>query len=489
VRHSFKYAVIFRIIASACTVVTAFLSVRVYNLYVSKEIYGVILVGLQFIGYLPLVSSGFRTVIGRQMLAEADPAKKAQLGRFGQMLLSYFLVFATFASMAIMAAYSQEPGARATGLPVSLFIASGAAAVTSFLSGSQLGLLVSAGEQVQSSIIQGLSGLLGVSILWGSFAAGTGVWAFPISTVVTALAIVAACRFAMTSTAYDVPLFVWSCGPGSWARLVAIWRQALDALLNQIAMILVFTVDLVIVGIAVGPGAAAIYGVITRAVTISRQMLSSLAEAAWPRLAGELDDTRRAGIMRKVDRLNAWVVGAWYGAMAATLHPFLSWLVKPDWVGPQPLILLMILRSLLISLTSPHAYGLMSAGRFRELATINMQEGLLGLTAGIALSLTYGYYGVAYAFLGATIAVQSWRMTREYFRFAHDTHWITEWFACTGRGTLAAVVAVLVAAAVVQLSHVLPVPRGMLAVVGGGIGLAVPTLIVVALWRLTGKVP
>ncbi|MBV9281053.1 MAG: hypothetical protein JOZ41_13305, partial [Chloroflexi bacterium] len=46
--------------------------------------------------------------------------------------------------------------------------------------------------------------------------------------------------------------------------------------------------------------------------------------------------------------------------------------------------------------------------------------------------------GTAIAFLAATLAAQGWQMTYRYFRFAHDTHWLSEWFAVTGRGLLAA---------------------------------------------------
>ena len=489
VRYSLTSAVIARVIANVSAVVTAFLSIRLYNLYVSKEVYGAILVGLQIIGYLPLMSGGFRTVINRQLLAEPDAAAKAFLARFGQMLQSYFFIFVVVASMAIMAAYSQEPGARSTGLPVLLFVAAGAAAALYFQAGSQLGLLVAVGEQVQSSLIQGAWGIVGVLILWISFLLGWGVWAFPASNGIGALLIIFATRMVLLWTSKDVPLFVWSSGPGVWSRLKSIWRPSLACLSNSVAMVLVFTVDLIIVGIAVGPGAAAVYGIVTRAATISRQMLTSLSEAAWPRLAEELNAQHKAQLMRKIDRLNGWFVGAWYGAMAVTLHPFLVWLVKPDWVAPQLLIGLMLARNVLVSLASPHAYGLLSAGRFKDLASVNLQEGLIGLVAGIALSLAFGYYGTAIAFLAATCAMQSWRMTREYFRFAHDTHWKAEWLAIAFRALIAGAAAAALAAGVVGISHYVPVPRGAMALLGGGIGFGLPALLVLARWRRSGAVP
>ncbi len=115
---------------------------------------------------------------------------------------------------------------------------------------------------------------------------------------------------------------------------------------------------------------------------ISRQVLTSLSEAAWPRLTQESEEQRRAAIMRKVDRLNAWIVGCWHGAMAVTLHSFLGWLVKPDWLAGPLLIDLLIARNFFVLLASPHSYGLMSVGRFQELAAISWREVLICFVAG-----------------------------------------------------------------------------------------------------------
>jgi O-antigen/teichoic acid export membrane protein len=483
VRSSLSSAVIGRITANAISILTSFLTIRLYNLYVSKEVYGTFLVGLQIIGYLPLLSGGFRTVINRQVLAEPDTAVKASIARFGQLLQSYFFIFVVLFSMALMAAYSQEPGARATGLPALIFVAAGLAASIYFQAGTQLGLLIAVGEQVKSSFIQAGWGLVTLLILWICFRLGWGAWAFPASNGFGALIIIGVCQFTLYATSTGIPLFVWSTGANVWSRLKAIWWPALACLSSQGAMLLVFTTDLIIIGIVVGPGAAAVYGIAARAGTISRMVLNSLSEAAWPHLAEELDLQRKAKLMRKIDRLNAWLAGAWHGAMVVTLHTFLVWLVKPDWVAPQGLILLMLTRSILVSISSAHGYGLLSAGRFKELANISVIEGVIGVVAGIVLSYAYGYYGTAIAYLAATCCGQSWRMTREYFRYAHDTHWMKEWLAIVSRALIAGAIAALLAAGALGLSRYLPAPPGLLAVVGGAIGFGVPAAFIFVLWR------
>ncbi|MEI9998385.1 MAG: hypothetical protein WDO13_04075 [Verrucomicrobiota bacterium] len=163
-------------------IATAFISIRLYNLHVTKEVYGAIAVGLSIISYLPLMSGGFRMALNQQMLAEGDEAAKGRIARFGQTLQSYFFVIVLIGGVAGMAAYSLLPSMRATGVPFPVYLAVGAAAAVYFQAGSQLGLLVALGEQVVSSIIQGMFGVVLLAILWICFDLGWGVWALPAST-------------------------------------------------------------------------------------------------------------------------------------------------------------------------------------------------------------------------------------------------------------------------------------------------------------------
>ena len=488
-RNTLSYAVICRLIANLVGVVTAFLSLRLYNLYVSKEIYGTILVGLQIIGYLPLMSGGFRMALNQQTLAAPENDRKQAIARFGQTLQSYFFVIVLLGGMLGMAAYGFLPKSRATDIPLLVFITAGAAAALTFQAGSQLALLVAFGEQVTSSIIQGAWGVLTVAALWISFALGSGVWAFPLSNAISSLLIILLVRLSLLRTKNDVPLFLWKRERDFMVQLKSVWKAAFEALYSQVATVLVFTLDLIIIGILIGPGPAAVYGVVTRIVTISRQVLQSLSEAAWPRLAQELDLGRKVQIMRKVDRFNAWFVGSWYGALAITLLPFLGWLVKPDWVATPLLAGLIIARSFVISLTSAHAYGLLSAGRFRDLAQVNQQEVAIGLVLGTILSLTMGVNGTAIAFLLGSLAAQGWQMTYRYFRFAEDTHWFSEWLAVASRGLLAAGISAAIAAAVWSVTRTHLGHAGWLSVPAGGIAFALPVGAVLLWWRTSGKIP
>ena len=488
-RNTLSFAVFWRLISNLLGVVTAFLSLRLYNLYVSKEIYGTILVGLQIIGYLPLMSGGFRMALNQQTLATPETDRKQAIARFGQTLQSYFFIIVLLGGMLGMAAYGLLPKSRASDIPFLVFVTAGAAAALTFQAGSQLALLVAFGEQVTSSIVQGLWGVFTVGALWISFALGSGVWAFPLSNAISSIIVILIVRIALIRNKNDVPLFLWKRERDFTAKLKSVWKSAFESLYNQIATTLVFTLDLILIGILIGPGPAAVYGVVSRVMAISRLVLQSISEAAWPRLAQEIDPARKVQIMRKVDRFNAWFVGCWYGALAITLLPFLGWLVKPDWVAAPLLAGLIITRSFVVSLTSAHAYGLLGAGRFRDLLQVNQQEVVIGLVLGVILSLTLGVNGTALAFLIGSLAAQGWQMTYRYFRFAHDTHWFSEWLAVALRGLLAAGVSAAIAGAVWSVTRAHVGTVGWLSIPAGGIGFILPIGGVLLWWRTSGKIP
>jgi O-antigen/teichoic acid export membrane protein len=393
------------------------------------------------------------------------------------------------AGMAVMAGYSQLPSTRPLAIPFLVFIATGASAAATFQAANLLALLVAFGEQVISTILQSLWGLMVLFILWTVFRLGWGTWAFPTSIGFGALLTVFFVRIALIRTGHSTPVFVWHAGADFRSRLETTWRPALAGLHNQVATAVIFTADLIIVGLMVGPGDAAIYGLVTRVAALSRQVLQSIAEAAWPRLTQESDADRKAVLMRKVDRLNAWSVGAWYGAMAATLLPFLTSLVKPDWIASPLLADLIIVRSFIISLAGPHSYGLISAGKFKELAWLSQKEAIIGVVLGVILSYTNGVVGTAAAYLIASCSMSAWQMTREYFRSAHDTHWAAELFAIWWRGLVGIAAGLAIARTLWNIEQLCFPAPGWASILAGGVGYVVPMALVLLLWRVLKRVP
>ena len=469
-------------------------SIRLYNLYVAKRRFTALFwLDLGIIGsYLQIMSGGFRMALNQRMLQrsrirEAAKATAQVQARPCKLIFSVFCAY--WREWRFDGSVWPVPSTRALAIPILVFIATGAAAATTFHAGSQLALLVAFGEQVISTEIQSLWGLMGLFILWVTFRMGWGVWAFPASIGFGALLTLLCVRVALIVTKHDVPLLVWQRDTDFLDRLKTIWRPAVDCLDSQVCTAVIFNSDLILVGILVGPGQAAIYGLVTRVVALSRQVLQSLSEAAWPRLTQELDSQRKATMMRKVDRLNAWSVGCWYGAMAATLLPFLGSLVKTDWIASPVLADLIIIRSFMISLASPHSYGIISAGRFKVLAHLAHQEAGIGVVLGIVLSMTSGVIGTALAYLLASCAMTAWQLTREYFRVAHDTHWFVEWRAIWWRGLVGIGAGLAIATAVWSVEQSVSRRAGLDGGFRRGSWIRIPMGVILLWWRVAGRVP
>ena len=126
---------------------------------------------------------------------------------------------------------------------------------------------------------------------------------------------------------------------------------------------------------------------------------------------------------------------------------------------------------------------------FKDLAKITQREVVIAATAGVILSYTVGVEGTAGAFLLATCSVTGWQLTKEYFRFANDTHWLSEWFAILGRSLVGICFSLAIALTAWWLEQRSFKAPGWAAIFAGGAGFGVPVSVILAWWRLRGRVP
>ena len=126
--------------------------------------------------------------------------------------------------------------------------------------------------------------------------------------------------------------------------------------------------------------------------------------------------------------------------MLATLQPFLGWLVKSDWLAGYTLICLMLARNLIVSLGAPHSYGLVSSGRFKELARATQSEIATTLVAVLIFSHFFGIIGLAIGVLVGTAGGSLWFMTYLYFKTFTHTTWFNEWCAVYARALISVVI-------------------------------------------------
>jgi O-antigen/teichoic acid export membrane protein len=484
VKTSLTRAVISRLFTSACSVITAFVSLKLYNIYLTKEIYGVILIGVQIMSYLPLTGGGFIEVLNQRTLTARDKESSTATVWFAQLLQNYLMLATLAIALVLMAAYSQMPLVKSSGISGLLFLAVGVAGTFAFYMSGQMSFLIGQGEQINCYLFQGTSALLASLLLYISFACGAGAWAFPISTGGTALLLFPPVRNVLRHHLVGLPLFVLRRSSDFFDRLKSIWRPAFACLMTQGWSLLAFSLDIILVGMLVGPGAAAVYGVISRVTGMSRHVLQALGEASWPRLAQEAHPERKALFMRKVDRLNAWNVGCWFGALGATVHPFLEWLVKTDWVAGPLLIALILVRHFVISLAGPHAFGNISLGLFKESARLSRMEVISLTIPALLLSHSLGAIGIALGFLIGTCWVSGWQITRLYFNSTGQS-WVAEWCAVYARGLTGAFLAFALASTVWKLASTLGNFPGWLAILAGGIGFGGGWMVTAgtSLWR------
>jgi O-antigen/teichoic acid export membrane protein len=461
VKHSVTFAAICRAALMVLGMLLSFLSLKLYSAYLTRDIYGTILVASQFLLYLPLLGGGFGMILYQQMLSAKKQEKSREVAVYCQVLNSYVLALVLVVAIILMSIYSQTSMARQSGLPIGLFIGIAIAFIITFHAGGQFGLLTGLGRQTYNLILTGLGNIATFIVLYVSFRAGMAVG--------VALFLPVA-RILQLRLFPGLPYITFKRPPDFWKRLRDIFPSAANWLQSQLIIMLLFTVDLMLMGFIYGATAAAVYGIIARIMTLSRQALNSLSESMWPQLAAS-DEQRKIELMRRVDRLNAWVTGGWFGAIAATVQPFLIWFMKADWVAGSAIVYLAVGRSAIAAMSAPHGYGLLGAGRFGELARVMRNELIAMCVFVVILTRFLGPESIPLATLLGTVAGSLWYMTYLYFKPVGQTAWFREWIAIYLRGIISAAIAFSTAAAAWHFAGTTLHLQGWAAMFAGGCGL------------------
>ncbi len=476
-KHSVSFATICRAVLMALSLLISFVSLKLYSSYLTKDIYGTILVASQFMLYLPLFSGGFGMVLFQQMLAAKEQDTTQQLAIYCQVLNSYVCLLALTAALILMAIYSQTSMARHSGLPAGLFLAIALAFMVSFHAGTQFAVLTGLGRQTYSIILSGIGNITAFVILWLGFRAGLGPWAMPFATAAGVVILIPIARILQLRLLPSLPYLSLRRPPGFWNLLNKILPSAMNWLQSQFIIMLLFTVDMMLMGFIYGAAAAALYGIVARVMALSRQVINTLSESMWPNLAAARDSGKKTELMRKVDRLNAWLTGGWFGAIAATLQPFLVWFMKADWVAGSIIIYVAVGRSVVSSLSSPHGYGLLGTGQFRDLAKVVRTELITMAIFVVVLTRFLGPVSIPLASLLGTLGGSFWYMTYMYFKSAEHTVWYKELIAVYIRGIIGGVIAFSVAWAVWHFVAMTFHFQGWAAMGAGGCGLAAALLV------------
>ena len=392
-------SLIAKLFSTSCAIVTGIVSLKLFDLYLSPYEFGIVAVALQILAYLPMLDGGVRTAANYRLLSSSSESEKLRLYAFCQKFYSWFGLIVLLGTALAMAAYWFTPQIRASGQPFAFFLALGLTLALTSLAAAQGGLLVALQSQHLCFWILGSCSLLNLGVLALSFHFGLKLWAFPLANGAALLCAWPIYIWAIRSKVPGFKVFDLAIGPEFKADLKALGRQAFDSFRTQLSIVLLFSLDLVIVGLVYPPQEAAVYALFTRVFAILRTFIQSAGEVSWPLWAQNQSGGKDWSYL--LLKGNAWIYGSIAGALAFSLLPFLRWFMGPEWTGGQTLFAVMLLRFVVTGISNPAGYFLIGRGQFRSLAKALELEVVVAVVLAVALN-SYGPVGIAFSFLIAT---------------------------------------------------------------------------------------
>ncbi len=358
-------------------------------------------VALTILGYLQYFDGGFRTVTNREILGTPERVQKLRLIRFSQTFYSILSLLVLPAALIAMTAYWLTPNVARSGQPLVFFLAVGGTMAISFLGWSQIGLLVGLDGQTTLFLLSALNSLAMLGGLWICLRHGAGVWAFPLSTLGGLLLCYPTGWWLIRRKEPQFQMIMLEAGAEFWRQFKQIGREAWPCFRQQVGVFLLFTMDLVMVGLFCGSAEdAAIYAVVIRLLALTRSLLQATSEVAWPIVAQMEGADHAFGAF--LVRCNGWLAGSALGALAFTLSIFLGFYMGPAWTPSRALVYLLTLRALVTTVSSAASYLLIGRGAFGTVARYVQRELAVAVLLGLALAPRYGMNGVAFGFLLST---------------------------------------------------------------------------------------
>lgn len=394
-------AVVCRVFATASALISGIASLKLCGHYFTPEVFGVVMVALQIMNYLPLLDGGFRTTINRRVLAQPDAAEKLRLILFGQVLYT-LLAFVTIAiGLLLMGGYAATPNARQAEYSPGFFPTLGVVGALTVIASSQMGLLVALERQASLFVLSGMQAWSQTAALWIALHFGAGIWAFPVSSLTGIAVGYPLAWLLIRRRAPGLPIFSLRAD-AVFRRYFDLHRSdALASFRSQVSIMFLFTVDLILVGILCGAKDAAVYGVLSRLFGIVRTFLQAAGEAAWPIVANH--GNKSVGFMMVLLRLNGWIYGSVMGSLSMILVPFIDWFMGPAWTPAGWIVCLFTVRFLITGVSSPAAYFLIGFGDFKVIARYLERELAVAICLSIPSGMIFGVVGIAASFLAATV--------------------------------------------------------------------------------------
>ena len=407
-------AVVCRVFAISCGLISNLAALRLYSVYLEPGLYGRVMVATQILSYLPLLDGGFRTVTSRQLLGIAEPEHRAGLIRFSQVFYTWFGVGVVLTALLCMSGYVFFSPSLATMKESSQgeFLALAITTALSLYSSSQVGLLVGLKAQGLAYFSTGLGTCAYLAGLWAAFHSGTGVWAFPIASAAGAATSFVLAFLLVRRREPLVRFLDFDLSKSFWAWFHRLKREALECFRFQITTAVLSSVDIILVALFCKPEDVAVYGILSRLISVLRSFLQSVSEVAWPMVAQLGLQTQKFNMF--LLRMNSWIFGSVTGVIAVALLPFCQWYMGEQWTASRSLLYLLLARFVVTGLATPSAYFLYGLGEFSSISRPQQRELIAAVLFSLLLGPRYGEKGIAAAFLIATLLGTGYPMIRAY---------------------------------------------------------------------------
>jgi O-antigen/teichoic acid export membrane protein len=434
-------AAAWRLFAAVSAMIGGIVGLRLTSQHLTPEVYGVIAVALQILAYLPLLDLGYRTVLNQRLLATPTDLERGELAAFSQSYLSRLALLLVVLGPVVLCVLSSTPRTKEVGLSFGFYAVMGGLGGLLAICQLQAGLLVGMGRQNQFAAVSGLGACAHLGALWFGYTRGWAEWAFVSamlvnfsSSYIVSLLLIKRARPALVI--WPIRLSLDYAG-----RRDALRHDAWQFFRGQVTVAVLFSVDLVLVGIVATPAVAARYAIASRLFAIGKGLIQIFGEAAWPIIAekGHIEDRLKAGLIYAT----AVLYGSSAGAACVGIGPVMNWYLGEQWEVSGTIIWLLAARFAITGVASSLTYVLYGMGRFEVVRRILDRELILAIVLAALMGPFFGAQGIAVVFLVSTGAGTVYVIFRAY---AKETGDVAErvWWRCWWRMSLSFVVSVVV---------------------------------------------
>jgi O-antigen/teichoic acid export membrane protein len=194
----------------------------------------------------------------------------------------------------------------------------------------------------------------------------------------------------------------------AWRDAADYLRRALWVSVSQVAQVLLYSTDILIVAWIFGPVTVVPYACTQKLISVLSNQPQVLTQAAGPALSELRMGATREKLFTVTSSLSLALMlgsGAVLAVVLAVNRAFVSWWVGPDQYGGAVLTGLFAAAMLVRHWNVALVYSLFSFGHERRISITTVADGVVTLTLSLTLAKVIGVIGVPLGFLGGALLV------------------------------------------------------------------------------------